>query len=346
MQPLLNTGIKKTWGERAKPGITFCALGLFLAAAALAAAPSKAPSRVLDRVAAVVNDDVILLSEVDSRARAALAEIPSSLAADKQQEETKRIRRQALDQCIDDALIQQQVRQHQIVVTEQDVEGGIEQLKKDNRMDEAQFASALKMEGKTPADLKAEIRGQMERSKLIDVQMRNNPEMRTQVQVSERDVDDYYRTHHSSVERVRASHILFTIPAGADAAKKEAVRAKAQKVLEQIRGGMSFEQAAKDFSEDASASIGGDLGFFQRGDMVEAFEKVAFGMKKDQVSEPVLTPFGYHLIKVADRKTESNQPLEQVRGEIMQKLHRERFQKAMRSWLDDLKRAAYVDIKL
>ena len=330
----------------ARVGFWLVVLGAVVGGSAFAAVPPKAPSKVMDRIAAVVSDDVILMSEVDSRARAALAEISPSLPADKQKEETKRVRRLTLDLCIDDALILQQVRKHQIVVTEQDVAGGIDQLKKDNRMDEKQFDDALKMEGKTLADLHSEIKGQMERSKLIDVQMRNNPEMRTQVQVGERDVDDYYRTHYSSVERVRASHILFAVPAGTDAVKREAIRAKAQKVLEQLRAGASFEQMAKEFSEDASASIGGDLGFFQRGDMVEAFEKVAYGMKKGQTSDLVLTPFGYHIIQLTDRKTESSQPLEQLRGEIMQKLHRERFQRAMRGWLDDLKRAAYIDIKL
>jgi peptidyl-prolyl cis-trans isomerase SurA len=243
-------------------------------------------------------------------------------------------------------LIRQQTREHKVQVSEKDVKKQIEQIKKDNNLNDKQFVQALKMEGRTLDDLRRDIRKQMERSKLIEVQMRNNPEMRSQVQIGEQDIAEYYRSHYSVMEKVRASHILFAAPAGTKREQLEKTRARAQQVLEKIRAGAPFDQMAKQHSEDPSASLGGDLGWFRRGDMVAAFEKAAFGMKKGAVSDLVQTQFGFHIIKVTDRAQEDRPDLNKVRPRIQQQLYREKFQRAMRGWLDDLRRRSFVDIKL
>jgi peptidyl-prolyl cis-trans isomerase SurA len=287
-----------------------------------------AHSRVIDRIAAVVNSEVILLTEVDKRCQAALDRI------------------RALDVLIDEMLIRQQTREHKVEVTDKDVVKQIDQIKKDNNLNDKQFVQALKMEGRTLDDLKRDIRKQMERSKLIEVQMRNNPEMRSQVQIGEQDIAEYYRSHYNVMEKVRASHILFAAPTGTKREQLEKTRGRAQQILKKIRTGAPFDQMAKQHSEDPSASLGGDLGWFRRGDMVAAFEKAAFGLKKGAVSDLVQTQFGFHIIKVTDRAEEDRPDLNKVRPRIQQQLYRDKFGRAMRGWLDDLRRRSFVDIKL
>jgi len=318
---------------------------LALLAAILFFTPPAVP-KVVDRIAAVVNDEVILLSEVDKICKATLDEVPSTLPLDEAVKRKREIRKTALDTLIDELLIKQQVREHKVSVAPDEVQKHIGQLMKDNNLNEKQFAEALKMEGKTVDDLKRDIRRQMERSKLIDLQMRTNPELRSQIQVREKEIEDYYQLHYSTMERVRASHILFVLPPGSTAEKEKEVRTRAKKLLDQLRQGAPFDLMAKQHSDDPSSALGGDLGWFRRGDMVEAFEKVAFGLKKGQLSDLVKTKFGIHIILLTDRSTEGAPDMAKVRNEIRSRLHREKFQRAMQGWLEELRRRSYIDYKL
>ncbi len=321
-------------------------LALFAAVSAVFLFCPRVTARVIDRVAAVVNEEVVLLSEVDRICQRALDEVPSSLPLDEAVKRKREIRKTALETLIDELLIKQQVREHKVSVTEEEIQKQIGQLMKDNNLNEKQFEEALKLEGKTIADLKKEIRRQMERSKLIDLQMRTNPELRSQIQVREKEIEDYYQLHYSTMEKVRASHILFTLPPGSGAEKEKEVRGRAQKVLDRLRQGAPFDLMAKQHSDDPSSALGGDLGWFRRGDMVESFEKVAFGLKKGQLSGLVKTKFGIHIILLTDRSSEGPPNMAGVRNEIRSRLHREKFQRAMQGWLDELRRHSFIDYKL
>ncbi|MBW1871498.1 MAG: peptidylprolyl isomerase, partial [Deltaproteobacteria bacterium] len=261
----------------------------------------------------------------------------------------REIRLKALDELVDELLFRQQVRENKITVTPEEVDRQVEQLIKVNNLTQKQFSEALKMEGRTVADLKKEFRNQLERQKLIDVQMRNNPEMRAKVQVSEKDIDAYYQTHYLSStakEKVRASHILFTIPPGAEPAEEKKIRERAQKVMDQLKKGSSFADMAKQSSDDPSGAMGGDLGWFRRGDMMAAFEKAAFGLKKGQQSDLVRTKLGFHIILVTDRAVEGPQKRESVQNEIRSKLYREKFRLTMVEWMKQLRRNSFVEYKL
>lgn len=325
-----------------RPGLTFLML-------LLGTAIPPASARVIDRIAAVVNDDVILLSEVDKRCQAALDEIPSNLPLAKIVERKRQVRKGALDQLVDELLFKQQVREHKIVVTDDEVNKQIEQLKKLNNMTDKQFSDALKMEGRTIDDLKQSLHAQLERQKMVDEQMRSNPEMRARVQVGEKDIDDYYREHYmseSSKEKVRASHILFVVKPKATPETEKKIRDKALMVLDKLRHGADFEKLAKQYSDDPSGSQGGDLGWFHRGDMMAEFENSAFGLKKGQISGLVRTRLGYHIIKVTDRAVEGPPPLDKVVQQIRSTLYRQKFRETMKDWLARLRRTSFVEYKL
>ncbi|MBI4481726.1 MAG: peptidylprolyl isomerase [Acidobacteria bacterium] len=131
---------------------------------------------------------------------------------------------------------------------------------------------------------------------------------RDQVQVSEQEMRDY-DARNPEPERVRASHILFKVE---DPPKEAEVRKKAESVLEQVRKGGDFAELAKKHSEDTSASQGGDLGFFTRGQMVKEFEDKAFSLQPGQTSDLVRSTYGFHIIRVTERVSptyESRKPV-------------------------------------
>ena len=149
-------------------------------------------------------------------------------------------------------------------------------------------------------------------------------EVAAKVRVNPEEEAKFYEENKEKMKRpeaVRASHILLRAQKDAPAARKQAAKAKAEEVDARAKKGDDFAALAKEFSQDpGSAKNGGDLGFFSKGQMVPDFEKAAWGLKKGEVSDIVQTEYGFHVIKVTDRRAEGYAPLEEVRPQIKEYL--------------------------
>ncbi|HEB92114.1 MAG TPA: peptidylprolyl isomerase [Gammaproteobacteria bacterium] len=143
-------------------------------------------------------------------------------------------------------------------------------------------------------------------------------------------------------EERRVRHILLTLPEGADESDVEAIRTKAEDVLERIRAGESFAALAGEMSEDpGSADAGGDLGLISQGVMEPDFEQVAFALNEGDVSEPVLTSFGFHIIKVDEIRAGEAKPFEEVRDELLSEYRRDEAEREYFDLADKLTNMAY-----
>src|SRR4029079_13072051 len=166
--------------------------------------------------------------------------------------------------------------------------------------------------------MKADARRDIAVARMIDA------EIASKVGLKPMQVEDFYKNNPDQFkqpERVRASHILITVPEGADAATKAQAKAKAQQILKDVKSGKDFAALAKQHSQDpGSAQNGGDLGFFQQGQMVGPFNDAAFSLKPGATSGLIETQFGYHIIRVAEKQPERTVPLDEVRPKIAQYL--------------------------
>ena len=166
--------------------------------------------------------------------------------------------------------------------------------------------------------------------------------------VSDKEIKDYYEKHKSQFmqpEQVKASHILIRVPSGADNKKWNEAKKKAQDIRKQIMAGEDFATLAKKYSQDpGSKSRGGDLGYFKKGQMVPDFEKAAFSLKKGEVSQPVKTTFGYHIIKVYDKKPAKQKSLKDAKQEIRQMLLRKKQFKLRDEIIAKLKKKYKVEV--
>ncbi len=166
--------------------------------------------------------------------------------------------------------------------------------------------------------------------------------------VSDKEIKDYYEKHKSQFmqpEQVKASHILIRVPSGADNKKWNEAKKKAQDIRKQIMAGEDFATLAKKYSQDpGSKSRGGDLGYFKKGQMVPDFEKAAFSLKKGEVSQPVKTTFGYHIIKVYDKKPAKQKSLKDAKQEIKQMLLRKKQFKLRDEIIAKLKKKYKVEV--
>jgi len=154
------------------------------------------------------------------------------------------------------------------------------------------------------------------------------------------EISDYYTRHSETFQRqeqVRARHVLVKVAPSAAATQEEEARRRAEALLASLRNGADFATVAQQHSEDtATAAQGGDLGYFPRGQMVRPFEDVAFALPVGQLSELVRSPFGWHILRVEDKREAAIKPLAEVAQEVRDKLREDRARDAAATFVDDL----------
>lgn len=234
--------------------------------------------------------------------------------------------REVLEQLITERLVEQEARRRQVTVSEDEIRQELDSLKQ--QYGEDVLRALLERQGMTEEDLRHNIRINVLLEKLVA----------SDVKVSDEDVRAYYdenRDQFVEPEQVRARHILVED------------RETADRLLDRIRAGESFEELAKAHSKDeASAEKGGDLGWFGRGVMVAEFEDAAFGAEPGNVVGPVQTVHGFHLIEVLEKKPERQQPFEEVRDRIRETLTEQATQQKIEELLARLRAEAKIDNRL
>jgi peptidyl-prolyl cis-trans isomerase SurA len=306
----------------------------------------SARGELVDRVAAVVNTQIITLSEVEKRAAPELALLKDT--GDKAAQRN-RIIHEALDQLVADRLMDWQLQEQHVEVTDQEVDGAAENLKVQNGFDgvdgNQKLEKALSEQGMTLASWKNDVlRKQLARLKLI------RAKVELKLKISEDDVkSEYQKWARMEAEdaEIHARHILVKLDAAAPPAEVEATRQKAQKISDEARQpNVDFAELAKKKGEGASAPEGGDLGFFRRGVMLADFERVAFALKPGEVSNPVRTSFGWHVIKLEDRRALPVKSYQEMQGALREKLRSSQLEKASESYIRELKQSAVVELKI
>jgi peptidyl-prolyl cis-trans isomerase C len=168
------------------------------------------------------------------------------------------------------------------------------------------------------------------------------------ISIPESELKSYYDSHKDEFktpEMVRASHILVKVSATASAEEKKKAKEKAEDILKKIKSGQDFAKLASEFSDDpGSKTKGGDLGFFQKGRMVKAFEDAAFSLKPGQVSGIVDTQFGYHIIKVTDRKSAGIESFDTAKEKIKQRLLQEKIKAKVSEYIDKAMKDAKAEL--
>ena len=155
--------------------------------------------------------------------------------------------------------------------------------------------------------------------------------------------DDNLEKYFKKPESARASHILIGADEKASAEERKKAKAKAEAILKRIKAGEDFATIAKTDSTCPSSAQGGDLGTFGRGQMVPPFDKAAFAMKPGEISDVVETQFGYHIIKLVDKQAASTEKFEDVKQKITDYLKRDKVQKQISDYVEELKKTAKIE---
>jgi peptidyl-prolyl cis-trans isomerase C len=326
------------------------ALSLLAAPALFAQAPATKPAEVapaakpftLTDPVAVVEGAEIKKVDLDQAFAGVLASqgMPPDQASQIPEAQRLQFYRMLLDDMIVDKLVAK--RSAETKVDDAEIAAQLAKVQK-NFGSEEEMKKQIEASGQNLDKVKDNIRNQLRAQHWIDDQVKGTDT------VADAEAEEFYKTNPDKFKRpeqVRASHILLSVTADAkpeDVVKKEK---EAQDLLTRVKGGEDFAKVAAEKSEDPSAKQNsGDLDFFGREQMVKEFSDAAFAMKKDEISkEPVRSQFGYHIIKVTDRREAETIPLDTAKAQVLAFLQRQKKQKAVQDFVKDLREKAEVKV--
>ena len=303
------------------------------------------PTYVVDRVIAVVNDEIILDSEL---AVQLTPYEPDLEGIDDPKERARRkdkLRAQVLDEMIAEQLIIEAAAAARLEeITSKEVDQIIADTKSDNKLDDATFQQALAAQGVTLAQYRQNVKRQLTRVRAMKMLVA------PKVNVTDEEVRAQYDQmvrRSDAVSQVRLAHIQLTLPERPTDAEVAAARAKAGDIVTRVRGGEEFGKLAAEFSDDANTKTsGGELGWIERGTLDPAWEQVVFNMEPKEVRGPVAGPRGLEVFYVTETKRTEMKPFEKMKDQIKGELQQRNMQKQTTTWIEELRKKAYIEVKL
>jgi len=304
------------------------------------ASPNTGKKVIVDRVAAIVNDSVILISELDLRMLPLRNEAMQIKDQGERERRLVKLALQVLDEMVNDELMVQAASEAKITVDQAEMQQSIDYIKQQNGLDDKQLAEAMKAQGMTLATLRNDVVRQRAINQLVG----------PKVQITAEDVRaryDQLQRRSEAVSAVSLSQIVFALPEHPTVQQLKEAKANAQKSLDRVKAGEDFTKVANEVTEDPTTkATGGQLGWIQRGTLAENFDQVVFSMEKGDIRGPVKGAKGLYVLQVTDVKRSELKPFDAMKDELTAELRRKALAKHTQAWIEELRKKAYIDIKL
>ena len=304
------------------------ALGVLLALAAAGPVRPALAAKVEDRIVAIVNSDLIMLSEVKRELAPERERIEKQYRGNELSRRLQMAEAIALTRMIERRLQLQEAKVRNVDVGDQEVKLALKQL----------IQQGEKLDEKDPASMKS-VRDQLTLLKVVD------REVRSGVMVADPEMKRYYQEHRDRFalpEEYTLSQIFLKARTSDDLAD---LKAKAREIMTQLKQGESFEDLALQYSDDPTGSRGGRLGLVRQGELLPAIERGVSNLVPGGISEVIESPIGLHIVRLDDKKPKQFRPYEEVRQEIQALVFQQKSEDMFQAWLADLKNKAYIEIK-
>ncbi|KJS32609.1 MAG: hypothetical protein VR64_05885 [Desulfatitalea sp. BRH_c12] len=299
--------------------------------------PSRA--EVVDRIVAIVNEDIILLSEMEQAAES-YREMLKESGYPEDQPLTRDQRSQLLDKMINDKLTDQEVKRQGITIKDEEVDRTIDRLKQVNQTSHEDLVRLLKLRGMSFEEYRAQIKEQLLQSRIV------NREVKSKIVITEDDVNAYYEAHkaqYTGQTKYHLRHILMQLPSNASD-ERSRVYQQMQELHRRLQAGEDFSSLAKIYSQAATAEEGGDLGLFENRLLTDEIRNVLSGLTSGQFTPVVETEQGYQIFYVQEVIHTAGKDPEEVRAEIQDKLFAEVVEQKFAAWFKELRKRAHVEI--
>jgi len=295
--------------------------------------PVKDSQAVIDRVVAVVNGDVIMMSELQEAIALARRENRTT-------PEGPDFEMAMLNRLIDHRLQVQEAKRDKIEVSDDDVRSAIDDIVKRNGGDREKFEAQLLAQGVTWEALRREIRDQ-----ILASRVRGRRVVRRST-ITEVEVDQYLAQNRDKFEaglKYHAFHLAITVEAPSSSAAWDQAKKDVDDISAALAGGADFAELARTRGNDPS---GGDLGWLAHGELDAAFEQPLLALQKGQVTAPIKSGSAYHLLKLADKEELTAEKLADARQQVRDLLLQKKAQERLDEWVEGLRRRALIAIRL
>jgi len=275
-----------------------------------------ARAEVVNRIVATIDGEPITAFEV-ARYRSQLGDRPAT-------------DQQILEAIVTERLLEKEAAVRGIKASPEEVDAYIKEIKERGNIDDAAFGAALAQQGLTPETYRERVEKELVKTQLLA------REIRGRVSVSDEDVERYYAAHREEYRTgggVTVRDIFLAIPPGADDAEIARIRARAVELRAEATSRRAFARLAEEHSTLPGAKDGGVLGTFKKGEMADDLDRVVFSLEPGQVSDPVQTGDGFHILRVDEVVDAEYRPLEDVKSEIREKLYGEALEQRYQDWM-------------
>jgi parvulin-like peptidyl-prolyl isomerase len=294
--------------------------------------PNAGKKIIFERVVAVINDAIILRSELDARMVPVIGEAQQIADPKERERRIEKLRGQVLDEMVAEELIVQAAEGAKIEVESSEVQAALDEIKSSNNLDDAALAQVLAAQGYTLANYKQDLRRQLLRLRAV------NQLVAPKVQITDEDIRARYdsmQRRSEAVSAVKLSHILFKLPEHPTEQQLAEAKEKAARSIERIKAGEEFGKVAGEVSDDVGTkATGGELGYDQRGRMANPeWEPIVFSMEKGDVRGPVSGPQGMHVFHVTEVQTSSLKPFAEMKEQLSREIRRKEMDKQTQVWL-------------
>jgi len=299
-------------------------------------------SEVVDRIVAVVNNEIITLYDLN-RAFAPYAKNIKALAypPEKERQTLFQVRQDVLKQLIDSMVADQQVRRDKITVSQQEINNAIERFKEARRFTDEQLRLGLESQGLTMEEYRKQIEEQILRSKLV------NREVKSKIVITKEDIKEYYESHrekYAGEKKYYLWNLYIKVSSESSSSERSNARSQMEAVLVKLNQGQSFESLVDEIKKSSFAVQGTDLGLYRLKELSEQLRQVVEKMDAGEYSAVLDTNFGYQIIYVQKIEDSQDQPLAAVESEIEEKLYKELVDNKYQEWLEQLRARSHIRI--
>ena len=307
--------------------------------------PNAGKKIIFERVVAVINDSIVLRSELEARMVPVIGEAQQIADPKERERRIDKLRGQVLDEMVNEELIVQAAEAAKIEVESSEVQAALDEIKSSNNLDDAALAQVLAAQGYTLGNYKTDLRRQLLRLRAV------NQLVAPKVTVTDEDIKARYdemQRRSASVSAVKLSHMLFKLPEHPTEQQLSEAKEKAAKAISRVKNSEEFAKVAGEMSEDeGTKATGGELGWFQRNSLANPdWEPIVFAMEKGDVRGPVMGPQGMHVFFVSEVKKSDLKQFSEMKEQLSRELRRSQMDKQTQTWIDELRKKAYIDIKL
>ena len=305
-------------------------------------AAAAAAAEVLDRIVAVVNEDIILLSELKDRMEPYAQRIrQQGFDQDKERQMLFKVHAEMLDRLVDEKLTDQEIKRNNIQVEPAEIDRTIERIKSANSFTDEDLRRFLEQEQMTMEQYREKIKEQALRTRLVNYQVKSK------IVITEDEIQAYFDSHpevYGGKIRYRLRNILMQVSDFSTTAEKQAIQEEMQQIRSRIEAGESFAKLAQAFSQSPAAADGGDIGEFAEETLSPQIQAALDGLKPGQTTGVLDTDHGFQLFYVEAINRVEGKSLDSVKEDIHQKLFAEVVDKKFLSWLEDLRSQSHIKI--